>query len=105
MPALFVHVHLRRLEIVQLLSDGCLVLGSESGPRFVRSSVVFMTRGNFDVVVEFYYLWRIAIKTGEKMCMIAKPVECLCAVEFFASSPRKILPQNFEKVLQSFLFF
>ena len=53
MTTVIVHRHLTRLEIVQLLPDGRLVLGRQPGPGFVSAAVVLVTRRHLNVVVEF----------------------------------------------------
>ena len=53
MSALFVHVHLARLVVVEFLPDGRLVLGGQPGPGLVRPPVVLVARRHLDVVVEF----------------------------------------------------
>lgn len=53
MPAFFVHIHLWRFEIIQLLPDWCLVFLGEPSPRLVSPPVVIMTRCHFDIVIEF----------------------------------------------------
>jgi hypothetical protein len=52
--------HLGALEIVELLTDGGLLLRREPRPRSVGSSVVILSVGHFDIVVEPYNLLRIA---------------------------------------------
>ena len=52
------HWHLLRLVIVQFFPNVSLVLGREPGPGLVRSPVVLVGRGNFNVVIELNNLER-----------------------------------------------
>ena len=52
MTTLIVNWHLLRLVVVQFFPDACFVFRCESGPGFVRSPVVFMSRSHLDIVIE-----------------------------------------------------
>jgi hypothetical protein len=52
--------HLSALEIVELLTNGGLLLRREPRPRSVGSPVIILSIGYFDIVVEPYDLFRQA---------------------------------------------
>ena len=49
--------HLGALEIVELLTNGGLLLRREPRPRSVGSPVIILSIGHFDVVIEPYDLF------------------------------------------------
>ena len=51
--AVFMHVHLARLEVVQLFPDGSFVFGCQPCPGLVRPTLVVGTGSHLDVVVKF----------------------------------------------------
>lgn len=46
------NLHLLRLELIEFLTDHCLVLRRKPRPRLVRSAIVVMRLRHFDVIVE-----------------------------------------------------
>ena len=56
MPTLFVDIHFIGFEVIELFAYWGFVFGGQSCPRFVSTTVIFVARCNFDIVIKFDYL-------------------------------------------------
>ena len=56
MPTFFVDIHFIGFEVIELFAYWGFVFGGQSCPRFVSTTVIFVARCNFDIVIKFDYL-------------------------------------------------